>query len=43
MPESPMWLLRKNKYRKAVDAFNRMAALNLSKNRIESNALIYIE
>jgi len=41
VPESPKWLITKNRYADAVQVFNYMAAFNLSPNRIHPKAVIY--
>lgn len=39
--DNPKWLLSKGRRTEAISAFNRIAVLNGSKNRIESDATFY--
>jgi hypothetical protein len=41
-PENPKWLLSKGKHMEAINALNKIAQLNGSKNRIEADA-IFVE
>lgn len=41
-PENPKWLLSKGRREEAISAFNKIAAFNGSKNKIESDA-IFVE
>jgi len=43
IPESPVYLINKGKYKDSCKIFNYIAAFNGSKNRISPNALIYIQ